>query len=1759
MSIRTYSIGRKSLAMFLLCLLLQLGSAYAVTANFTFTPSSGCSPLVVKFTNTSTGASSYTWRLGNGNNSTLTDPSAIYSTPGKYTVTLIARDASGNVDSVVKKDIITVFENPTANFKADVSRGCAPLKVSFTDISKKGSEDIVSWLWDFGDGNTSTLQNPSNTYTLTGNFDVTLIVKDRNGCSHTYTRAKYIIVPVKPTVSFKVSDSVACAAPLTVTFTSTASSAIGGPLKYFWDFGNGVTSTSQNPKYQFNQTGSYTITLTVTDTGNCSSTFRKTAFINIGREKPDFSFTPTTGCAPLNVSFTNLTSPGNSSTKYTWKFGDGNTSGNANPVHSFSNSGSYTITLYALNAAGCLDSVKKTIKLLPQPNISFTVSDSVSCRRNFYVEFKNTTGSGRVITWDFGDGTDTTAVDNIGHFYKDTGRYTVTLVVEGANGCRSALVKTHLIRISLPKDSFTADPKEGCVPLKVNFKNYTTSIVPITSWKWDFGDGNISTSKDPGSHTYTKEGRYKATLYISNNKGCSDSFSVHIKAGSKPVADFVATPRKGCISDMMEVTFNNLSKNADSFFWDFDLAGTSNEQNPVVPYDIKEGKYPVKLTVWNKGCRDTISKKDYIEILPPWASFEVNQAKCAPDSVSFKDMSVGGDSIIYYFGDGDSTNDRNPAHVYKSPGIYKAIQIAYNKTTKCIDSSVTSVTVNPLIISFEEKNTSGCAPLTTYFTSTVNKLARWHWDFGDGFTSTEPDPVHTYYKKGTFDVTLTVTSQIDSCVKKVKKSLLINTFGPEANFGVVNGKGCVPLKVRLIDSSTSAKAIKSKVWDMGNGVTIPVTSTITEYTYTTPPKDQTVGYTITLTVTDTEGCTSVQSKKVYPTFPKPDFYLVPDEQCGFVNYKFVPITDGTVGRGPFKYFWNLGGNDVSTQATPIRTYTKSGNYTIKLTLSDTNGCTDSITKSFNLDIRFPVAKLSAQPSNANCPPLLVKFKDESTLGMTGIRKWYWDFGDGTYSELKNPEKVYLKPGNFTVKLIITDSVGCTDTATGPDLVNIKGPTGTLSFDANKGCVPLTVNFKVQSKNAVSYTYDMGDGTVFLNHLSPQLTYTYKYASAFIPSVTLMDSFGCKYHLPPIDTIVVNPLPVSDFYSADHCFGYPTKFQDVSAVARGRIVKWLWEFGNGDTSTLQNPEYVYKKHGTYPVTLTVTSNSGCENKTTRNIIMHGVEANFEVNKKTGCIGDVLQFTDKSFSDTSLVAWYWSFGDSTYSTLQNPQKMYSKKGFYDVILQTTDATGCTDTFKLPKLLIGDTAGPPPVNIYRVTVENNNSIQLNFSPSKEIDFAAYLIYRKTQNGTLSLIDTIKNINDTSYFDSKVNTLHTVYCYKVRVLNICGKVSANLNNEHCTIELTASPGINVAYLNWNFYYGWKKVRRYEIYRENTLLKDSFILIGSVDGATNNYTDTAIICYQTHAYRIKAFEDSGFNQVSWSDTSITTPKYIPNVTPSFVVRATVDELNTRVEWTDVPKRVKVKHFVLEKSINGINYNMVDTPFGPNTFFAVDKDVNVNERSYYYRILVVDSCGDFSPYSNIGKTILLKVDTTANLLPFLRWSKYREWPEGVQYYDIQQEQPDGSFRKIAQTQSGNDTTFTDGLTDLNSMPKYCYRVVAHRNGPANDPYKNIHITSTSNIDCTPIRSILWIPNAFTPNNDSINDKFFVLGRYIKKFELKIFDRWGTRVFETNNINEGWDGSFKGAYPLMDAYKYIVVAQGVDGRNYYRQGWVTVLP
>ena len=217
------------------------------SASFNAVPASGCAPLVVTFSDQSSGnPTSWRWDLGNGTVSFLRNPSIIYHNPGQYTVKLVVTNASGS-DSVVRTNMISVFAKPTVNFSASSISGCAPMNVNFTDQSIPGSGTLNSWQWDFGDGTFSTTQNPSHIYTATGSYNLSLLVTNIHGCVNTITNPNYITITDKPTAAFTNSSTANCGAPLTINFNNQPTGV--GNLSYLWIFGDGPTSTEANPSH----------------------------------------------------------------------------------------------------------------------------------------------------------------------------------------------------------------------------------------------------------------------------------------------------------------------------------------------------------------------------------------------------------------------------------------------------------------------------------------------------------------------------------------------------------------------------------------------------------------------------------------------------------------------------------------------------------------------------------------------------------------------------------------------------------------------------------------------------------------------------------------------------------------------------------------------------------------------------------------------------------------------------------------------------------------------------------------------------------------------------------------------------------------------------------------------------------------------------------------------------------------------------------------------------------------------------------------------------------------------------------------------------------------------------------------------------------------------------------------------------------------------------------------------------------------------
>lgn len=326
-------------------------------ADFSASPTTGNVPLTVVFSDSSTGTpSAWSWGFGDGSTSTTRNPTHVYSAAGTYTVSLTVGNTGGQ-DTKTKTGLISATEPsppaPTADFAASPTTGQAPLTVSFSDHSTGAP---TSWSWAFGDGGTSTAQNPTHQYARSGSYTVMLTATNAQG-QDTEIKTGYIAVsdppPPAPAADFAAAPT-SGQAPLTVSFTDLST---GAPTSWQWSFGDGGTSSDSNPSHVYTNAGSYTVSLTVANAGG-QDTAAKSDCVAVEGAQPtaDFEAVPASGSAPLLVDFRDLSA--GQPTAWQWDFGDGNTAKEKNPSHVYESAGSFRVSLIVATPGGNATKVK---------------------------------------------------------------------------------------------------------------------------------------------------------------------------------------------------------------------------------------------------------------------------------------------------------------------------------------------------------------------------------------------------------------------------------------------------------------------------------------------------------------------------------------------------------------------------------------------------------------------------------------------------------------------------------------------------------------------------------------------------------------------------------------------------------------------------------------------------------------------------------------------------------------------------------------------------------------------------------------------------------------------------------------------------------------------------------------------------------------------------------------------------------------------------------------------------------------------------------------------------------------------------------------------------------------------------------------------------------------------------------------------------------------------------------------------------------
>ena len=898
---------------------------------------------------------------------------------------------------------LEVIAGPTIDFSY-VLPTCASDSVRFTDLSVDTNSVINRWSWDFGNGvGTSSIQNPAYVYGSGGTYFVKLRGINRNGCYNDLTKS--FTLTGTPITKFGYTGSACVGTALTFKDSSTIT---GGTItKAYWDFGDGIkdtVATASTLTHSYTAAGTYTVTLQSVGSTGCTGNYA--LIINVGATPvADFAI-PGNVCLPGGATFTNQTTvTGALPLNYVWDFGDATATvtSPASPTHVYANAGSYQVTLTA-SSFNCVSTITKTFATVyNKPTALYSVNPS-NCWKDSTSFTDNSTGNGTNVVgwnWIFGDGT-TGTLQNPKHLYAAPGTYTIKLVVTSDKGCISDTISKQVVVNSLPVAGFTY--LIDCSNRKVTFTD-TSSVAGgiIRSWHWNMGDGldTVTHNSNSFSHIFPLAGvPYTVTLSDTSNSGCYNQppFQKIITVSATPNVSFTL-PGNICLPNAA-ATFVNTSQISDgtlmTYVWNFgdgpsvaaDSILTPAAPAPITHTYTTAGSFPVKLTATSAGgcVHDTTIVYNGINT-PPIADFTIPATGCVSDSVSFTDLSAPLGAVNQWnwdFGDGGTSNIRNPKHLFLVPGTYH-VTLTVGSASICPSVPFTKdILIGQMPVAVFSAPAVLCANKTVTFTdaSIANSpggLTEWHWDFGDNqgpiLQTGTGDAVHTYPAAGTYPVKLYVLNS-NRCSSPVVTQLVTINPLPVPDFSAVgNCSSPSPASMIFTAANNSSVTVTNWGWEFG---TIP--PSFDQGQFVTHNYAQGGPYNVTLVELTANGCADSISKTIQVmTRPTAKDSIVNlnnlcSSQPVTVINNSVVANVGSVSKVEVYWDWLNNPSNVTVDTLPQlgstynHAYPVFGSpdtvkYTITLIAYNLNGCSDTTQQVINLkaspklnfDAAFPVS------------------------------------------------------------------------------------------------------------------------------------------------------------------------------------------------------------------------------------------------------------------------------------------------------------------------------------------------------------------------------------------------------------------------------------------------------------------------------------------------------------------------------------------------------------------------------------------------------------------------------------------------------------------------------------------------------------------------------------------------------------------------------------------------------------------------------------
>ncbi|MEO8087589.1 MAG: PKD domain-containing protein [Bacteroidota bacterium] len=670
-------------------------------------------------------------------------------------------------------------------------------------------------------------------------------------------------------------------------------------------------------------------------------------------------------------------------TWWEWNFGDGSFSNNEFPIHQYSTSDTFDITLRMVACGDTLVLTKPDYVISFLSNAQASFQSAMQFCNGDSVSFVNSSLNAGNFLWNFGDGITDTAF-NTSHIYADSGNYVVTLIAYSPVGCPDTV--SHMVTIMpIPVSNFTATI-DTC-NMTATFQNNSQLA---TAYAWDFGDQSSDNQENP-VHQYLNGGNYTVVLVASNSIGCNDSSIFNFNLAPLPVAVF-SSVINNCDS-VAHFTGNSINTNTQ--IWNFGDGNSDTAANPVYIFHAS-GNFMITLIAYNSnGCSDTLVQPITV-FQNPGSNFSVSIDTCSYN-VSFINSSQLADGYTWDFGDQQFSNQANPVHHYSADGNFQATLISANAGV-CYDTMQYNFILPALPVANFTFQIPDCDSLV-YFTNQSMNAGNVSWNISDGSSYAIDNPVHQFPGFGQYDVTLIASSPNTSCTSQVIQTLNIYP-DPIAIFNAA--LDTCTMQVSITNTSTYATNYQ---WLYSDGST--------DTAFQSAHVFETSGLSsVQLIATNSSGCTDSLSILLnIPPLPRSDF-LWTNIQCDS-TVSFIQHSINTSN-----YFWSLGDGENSSDPNPVHIYHEAGNIPVQLISESQYGCLDTILKDLNIVIETPA---DFQVYIDSCEGKAI-FLNQSPLAVT----YDWNFDDVAASTADNPSFSFPSNNSYMITLTVNKGTLCAE-------------------------------------------------------------------------------------------------------------------------------------------------------------------------------------------------------------------------------------------------------------------------------------------------------------------------------------------------------------------------------------------------------------------------------------------------------------------------------------------------------------------------------------------------------------------------------------------------------------------------------------------------------------------------------------------------------------------------------------------------------------